>query len=116
MRQIKHLLSSTTRWQNPYWAGFLLNGRIIDISSHRPGGQAVFGGRFPCPGEALSIRGVPPLYAIQASPGAPREPHHPNIDTIKSRIQDGTYLNDDVLHKTAQQLLNQELTPKEEDT
>ena len=92
-------------FQDPHWAGFLLDGRIIEISVIRPGGQAEFGGRFPCPGEAPSIRGVPPLHEIEASPGAPRPKTEEELHSLRLQIDNGTYLTDYIIEQTANKFL-----------
>ena len=91
--------------QVPEWGGFLLNDRIVSICIHRPGGQAVFGGRFPCPGEAPSNRGVPPLHELLASPGAPRDDAAERLESLRLQIENGDYLTDEIIERTADKFL-----------
>jgi len=97
------------------WAGFVHNSQIIEISFNRSGGQAVFGGKFPCPGEAPSLAGVPPLREIEASPGAPCENIRNRIEYIRLQISNGTYLADEILERTAERFLKSEKIENEND-
>ena len=90
-------------------AGFVHNNDIIDITIHRSGGQSVCGGRFPCPGEAPSVRGVPPLHEIMASPGAPLDHTESKLEALRLQIENGDYLTDEVLEQTAIRYLRSEL-------
>jgi hypothetical protein len=105
MKNKIHIDSTVDLLQCPEWAGFLLNDRIVSIPLNRPGGQAVFGGRFPCPGEAPSNRGVPPLHELLASPGAPREDTKERIESLRLQIENGTYLTDEIIERTADKFL-----------
>jgi hypothetical protein len=105
MKNKTHNISTINLLQNPDWAGFLLDGSIVSIGMHRPGGQAVFGGRFPCPGEAPSTRGVPPLHELLASPGAPRDNSPERIESLRLQIENGTYLTDDIIEHTADKFI-----------
>jgi hypothetical protein len=90
------------------WVGFVHNHQIIDISFNRSGGQAVVSSGFPCPGEAPSLVGVPPLHEIEASPGAPRFNDNNRIEYLRLQISNGTYLSDDILERTAERFLENE--------
>ncbi len=90
-------------------AGFVHNNDIIDITIPRSGGQTVCGGRFPCPGEAPSVRGVPPLHEIKASPGAPLDHNESKLKALKLQIENGDYLTDEILEQTAIRYLRSEL-------
>jgi hypothetical protein len=90
-------------------AGFVLEDDIIDISIPRSGGQTVCGGRFPCPGEAPSVRGVPPLHEIMASPGAPLKRSASELKALRLQIDNGEYLTDEVLEETATRYIDSEL-------
>jgi len=102
--------------KNPDWAGFLLNDRIVDISLHRPGGLATLGGKFPCPGEAPPTRGVPPLHELLASPGAPRSEESERLESLRLRIESGTYLTEDIIDRIADKFLKSKVLPQDDDT
>ena len=97
------------------WEDDIFNDININRSSDRSGGQAECGGRFPCPGEAPSIRGVPPLCAIKASPGAPRCNNPERLERLRMQIANGTYLTDDIIEETANKFLSQEILSYEHD-
>ena len=98
-------MNTLTLHQDPGWAGFLLKDGLVDIVINRPGGLAVFGGRFPCPGEVPSTRGEPPLHELLASPGAPRQHTSEKLESLRLQIENGSYLTDDIIEKTADKLL-----------
>ena len=102
----KHSKEPKTDWCT---AGFVHNNDIIDITIPRSGGQTVCGGRFPCPGEAPSARGVPPLHEIMASPGAPLDRSLNKLEALKLQIDNGDYLTDEILEQTATRYLRSEL-------
>jgi hypothetical protein len=114
MKNMIHIGSTIDLLQYPECAGFLLNDRIVSICMNRPGGQAVFGGRFPCPGEAPSTRGVPPLHELLASPGAPRDETQERLESLRAQIKNGTYLTDEIIERTADKFLKSK-SPRHDD-
>jgi len=116
MKNKKYIDNDLNHSQDPDWAGFLLDDRIVDISLHRPGGLATLGGKFPCPGEAPSTRGVPPLHELLASPGAPRSDDWERLESLRLQIETGTYLNEDVIDRVADKFLKAKVTMTDDDT
>ena len=115
MRQAETTRYNDDKFLDLNWAGFIHNNQVIDISVNRSGGQTVFGSKFPCPGEAPSLAGVPPLREIEASPGAPRESSNNRIEYLRLQISNGTYLTDEILEKTAERFLKKENLEEEYD-
>jgi hypothetical protein len=115
MKQVDHTSPVIDNHCDPNWAGFLVGNRIINIALHRSGGQAVLGGKFPCPGEAPSLAGVPPLRETEASPGAPRFDNLTKLEYLRLQISHGEYLTDKILEETAERFLKTEILEDEHD-
>ena len=112
MKNITNILYTNENLIDPRWDDLLMDDLCYGSLAHS-GGLVVYGGRFPCPGEAPSVRGEPPLCAIMASPGAPRRDNSQRIQHIKQLIANGEYLNDNIIEETANKFLTLEIARKE---
>jgi len=115
MKAKNDILPTATIAVDTHWEDDIFNDIYINRFLDRSGGQAECGGRFPCPGEAPSIRGVPPLCVIKASPGAPRRNNKEKLEQLRIQIANGTYLTDDIIEQTANKFLSQEILSNEHD-